>query len=88
LSITKKKKTRKSVADEQQITDPRKKKKKAKTKRFNQRERVRRGGGEQGAGKRSKRHQKQGFRKTQRGFEYPEGLSLRKKERDEVPRVP
>jgi len=45
------------------------------------------GVGGRGAGKRSKRR-KQGFRKTQRGFEYPKGLSLRKKERDEVPRVP
>jgi hypothetical protein len=44
LSITKKEKTAKSASDQQQITDSRKKKKKAKTKRFKQRERVRRGG--------------------------------------------
>jgi hypothetical protein len=44
LSITKKEKTKKSVSDQQQITNPCKRKEKIKTKRFKQRERVRRGG--------------------------------------------
>jgi len=62
LSIPKKKKTRKSVSDEQQITDPRKKKKRAKTKRFKQRERVRRAGC-RGQGNAAKATRNKGFAK-------------------------